>query len=100
MLTPRRFLLRTLLIVCGALAILALDAWADDWPQWMGPNRDDVWAEKGIVETFPAGGLKVLWRIPIAGGYSGPAVAAGKVFVMDYVRADGDTKNDFSARTK
>ena len=29
---------------------------AADWPQWMGPNRDDVWAETGIVETFPGGG--------------------------------------------
>ena len=35
---------------------------ADDWPQWMGPNRDNVWRESGIVKKFPAGGPKVLWR--------------------------------------
>ena len=30
-----------------------LAARADDWPQWMGPGRDDVWRAKGILETFP-----------------------------------------------
>ena len=48
---------------------------ADDWPQWMGPNRDDVWAETGIIEKFPESGLKMLWRKPVSGGFAGPAVA-------------------------
>jgi outer membrane protein assembly factor BamB len=61
---------------------------ADDWPQWMGPDRDNVWKETGVVETFPAGGPKVLWRTPLAGAYSGPAVADGKVYVTDYVTKD------------
>jgi hypothetical protein len=34
---------------------------ADDWPQWMGPQRDNVWREDGLLEKFPEGGLKVLW---------------------------------------
>lgn len=61
---------------------------ADDWPHWMGPGHRNVWAESGILERFPAGGPKVLWRTPIAGGYSGPAVARGKVYIMDYVTSD------------
>jgi outer membrane protein assembly factor BamB len=60
----------------------------DDWPQWMGPQRDNVWRETGILEKFPAGGPKVLWRSPVTGGYAGPAVADGKVFVTDYTTAD------------
>ena len=59
----------------------------------MGPNRDNVWRESGIVEKFPDGGPKVLWRTPIAGGYAGPAVADGKVFITDYVTTD-DVKVD------
>ena len=31
---------------------------ADDWPQWLGEKRDAVWRETGIVEKFPASGLK------------------------------------------
>jgi outer membrane protein assembly factor BamB len=56
---------------------------ADDWPQWLGPQRDGVWREKGILKKFPKGGPKVLWRKPIGGGYMGPAVAGGRVYVMD-----------------
>ena len=33
---------------------------------------------------FPESGLKVAWRTPLHGGYSGPAVAAGRVFVSDF----------------
>lgn len=61
---------------------------AEDWPQWMGPNRDNVWIETGVLERFPEGGPKVLWRQPLDGGYSGPAVADGRVFITDYVTTD------------
>jgi outer membrane protein assembly factor BamB len=86
--------MRTLLI-CNLLAGVA---YADDWPQWLGPTRDDVWKETGIVEKFPEGGPKILWRVPLAGGYSGPAVAGGKVYVTDFVRTSGDGQNDPASR--
>jgi outer membrane protein assembly factor BamB len=60
---------------------------ADDWPQWMGPRRDGVWRETGIVDKFPRDGPKVLWRTKIGAGYAGPAVANGHVFVTDHVLA-------------
>jgi outer membrane protein assembly factor BamB len=56
---------------------------ADDWPQWLGPNRDGVWRETGIVEEFPPQGPPVRWRTPIGRGYAGPAVAADRVYVTD-----------------
>jgi outer membrane protein assembly factor BamB len=62
---------------------------ADDWPQWLGPERDGVWREKGLVEKFPRGGPRVLWRTPLAAGYSGPAVVGDRVYVMDRERARG-----------
>lgn len=92
------------MIIRAALAALVLlsfsftAAIAEDWPQWMGPDRDGRWNETGILDKFPAGGAKILWRTPIAGGYSGPAVAAGKVYVTDYVRSAGEAKNDPGAR--
>ncbi|MCP4783329.1 MAG: PQQ-binding-like beta-propeller repeat protein [Fuerstiella sp.] len=51
----------------------------------MGSKRDNIWRESGIVKRFPDGGPHVLWQTPIAGGFAGPAVAAGRVFVADYV---------------
>ena len=64
---------------------------ADDWPQWMGPKRDNVWREEGILEKFPSGGPKKLWTAPLAGGYAGPAVAGESVFVSDYIKKTGET---------
>ena len=60
---------------------------AADWPQWMGPKRDDVWRESGLITTFPKQGLNILWRVPVGGGYAGPAVAGGRVFVTDFTPA-------------
>jgi len=57
---------------------------ADDWPEWRGSGRQSVWTEDGIVERFPTGGLKTTWRTPVNGGFSGPAVADGRVFVVDF----------------
>jgi outer membrane protein assembly factor BamB len=61
---------------------------ADDWPQWLGPERDGVWRETGILDKFPKDGPKVLWKIPIGGGYTGPAVVGDRVYVMDRVLPD------------
>lgn len=72
-----------LLAVAGSVG-LAGAAGAADWPQWMGPNRDNVWAEDGIVDTLPKDGPKVVWRAPVTVGYAGPAVALGKVFCQEY----------------
>ncbi|QEL18154.1 outer membrane protein assembly factor BamB family protein [Limnoglobus roseus] len=62
---------------------------ADDWPQWLGPKRDGVWREDGLIDTFPADGPKKLWEKPVGIGYGGPAVAGGKLFLMDRVLGDG-----------
>jgi outer membrane protein assembly factor BamB len=51
----------------------------------MGPTRDDVWREKGILDAFPKGGPPVLWRAKVSNGFSGPAVADGLVFLTDFV---------------
>ena len=73
-------------------ALLCVKAKADDWPQWLGPKRDGVWRERDIIKKFPTGGPKVNWRVPIGGGYAGPAVANGRVFIMDRQLAK-DTAN-------
>src|SRR5213079_2992823 len=75
---------------------------ADDWPQWLGPQRDGVWRETGIVSKFPPGGPKIRWRTPISEGYSGPAVANGKVYITDRVRPKGveNPESPFDKKTK
>lgn len=84
---------RTRTLALALLLLVPAAAPADDWPQWMGPQRDNVWREDGLLEQFPTDGPRVVWRTPIAGGYAGPAVANGRLFVTDYV-TEADTKTD------
>ncbi len=76
-----RWIVRFITLLCVPLHRTA----ADDWPQWLGPQRDGVWRETGIVKKFPEGGPRRLWRTELGSGYSGPAIANGKVYVMDRI---------------
>jgi outer membrane protein assembly factor BamB len=84
---------RSALAALAASLCLALPARGDDWPQWLGPQRDGVWRETGILDKFPEGGPAVKWRAKVHGGYAGPAVAGGRVFVTDYVTTGDQTPN-------
>ena len=101
--TIRRRGERCFRIVLAVLAFASFtprpQARGDDWPQWMGPRRDGVWRETGIVKAIPQKGLPVTWRAAVLGGYSGPAVADGRVYLMDYDRRDGDIANAPNDRT-
>src|SRR5437016_1020782 len=59
----------------------ALCAAEPEWPQWHGPNRDQVWAVR-LPETLLKE-IAPVWRKPLGGGFGGAAVADGRVFVMD-----------------
>ena len=76
-------------LLCGS-AIAAFSGsrtFADDWPQWGGPQRDLVWRESGIVNQLPGSGtLPRTWSTSIGEGYGGPSVADGRVYVMDRLR--------------
>ena len=56
---------------------------AEDWPGWLGPHRDGIWREQGLRDSLPKEGLKVRWRAPVGLGYAGPAVANGKIYLLD-----------------
>ena len=75
---------------CAVVSCLA-SAMADDWPQWLGPRRDGVWRETGIIERFPSNGLSFRWRIPVGAGYSGPSVAKGRIYLTDRQTTAGKT---------
>lgn len=89
------------LLMFALVSSISIDtACADDWNQWLGPQRDSVWRETGIIRTIPEGGLKPVWRTPIGSGFSGPAVSENRVFVTDYVKKDGDQAFDSGKRSQ
>jgi outer membrane protein assembly factor BamB len=54
----------------------------NDWPQWRGPNRDGVSTETGLLAAWPTSGPRVLWEAPTGMGYSCPAIAGGRVYLI------------------
>lgn len=68
--------------ICLAALCTFNAACADDWPQFLGANRDGKSAEKGLISEFPADGPEVLWRTPLGVGLSGVAIADGMAFTM------------------
>ena len=87
----KRSIVPTLILL--VVAATAIRSHADDWPQWLGPKRDSVWHESGIVASFPKEGLPIKWRVPVGHGYGGVAVAGNKVYLMDYDRTYGKVEN-------
>ena len=69
---------------------------APGWPQWRGLHRDGISAETGLLQAWPEGGPKLLWKVSgIGRGYSSPIVAAGGV----YITGDQDKELVISAFT-
>jgi outer membrane protein assembly factor BamB len=89
-----------LVVASTVLLVRAQECQATDWPQWLGESRDGVWRETGLVEKFPVGGPRVLWRVPLGAGYSGPSVASQRVYVMDLQRATDDKGQPLRATRK
>lgn len=52
------------------------------WPQWRGPKRDAVSAETGLLDTWPEGGPKLLWKANGLGrGWCSPIVTGGSLYI-------------------
>ena len=60
-------------------------AFASDWPQFLGPTRNGVYAGTDLAEAWPKDGPPVVWQRKVGQGFSGPVVASGKVILFDRV---------------
>ena len=55
---------------------------ADDWPNWRGPQANGQWDAPPLQETWPEK-LPTVWEAKVGPGYSGVAVAGGRVYTLD-----------------
>lgn len=83
----RRWYFLTIVVLLASAVMTSVRA--DDWPQWLGPRRDGVWRESGILDRFPEGSPKVRWRAKVGAGYAGPAVAGNRIYLLDRLVAEG-----------
>lgn len=53
------------------------------WPQFRGPDRDNISSETGFLDEWPDGGPKLRWEKKKLGeGFSTVSIADGKIFTM------------------
>jgi outer membrane protein assembly factor BamB len=65
------------------LAFVALPLASADWPQWRGPHRDGISPETGLLDVWPEGGPRQIWKIQGLGeGYAALAIAHGRIFTQ------------------
>src|SRR5262249_41816918 len=71
------------LISLLSLTFLSFSAFAEDWPQWQGPDRNAISKESGLLKEWPKDGPPLAWKIKgLGGGDSAPAIAAGRIYGM------------------
>ncbi len=56
------------------------------WTDFRGPRRDGRYDEMPILTDWPSGGLPLLWRQPVGGGYASFVIADGKAFTIEQRR--------------
>ncbi len=81
------------------LAVFANSLNAQDWTQFLGPDRNSISAQKGILRSWPETGPQQLWAVNVGIGYGGPVVKAGKVYLLDRDDAVGDNLRCFDLAT-
>ncbi len=74
-------------MVCCVTLIGAGAVLAQDWPQWLGPNRDAKVSGFNVPEKWPAA-LTQKWKIPVGAGDATPALVGDRLYV--FTRQGGD----------
>ena len=66
-----------------SLPVVVSNRALDDWPQWRGPKRDGISAEKGLLKDWPQGGPPLAWKAGGAGdGYSSFSSSGGRLYTL------------------
>ncbi len=81
----------TLVILLVSIA----NVYAQDWPQYLGPNRNSTSDQKGILRSWPKNGPEVLWTVDVGPGFGGPVIKDGKVYLLDRNDEVGDIMRCF-----
>jgi outer membrane protein assembly factor BamB len=69
-------------IVLFGLWLLITPSQAADWPQFLGPTRNGISTETALLDAWPEGGPKEVWRTPGGVGMSGVAIGRGRLVTL------------------
>lgn len=77
------------------LAVFTGSVCAQDWPQFLGPERNGTSPETGILRSWPETGPEILWTANVERGYGGPVIKDGRVYLLDRNDEKGDIMRCF-----
>lgn len=86
-------------ILTIALLVCMTTAYAQDWPQYLGPARNSESPQKNILRSWPETGPEVLWTLEVGLGNGGPIVKDGRVYFLDRDDTVGDEMRCFDLNT-
>lgn len=92
---------RALPLSCRVVLIVALaaaPAVAEDWAEFLGPHRNGVSDERGLLEVWPESGPPVAWTRKVGTGYSAPSVRGDRL-VLHHRLGDQEIVECFDAQT-
>lgn len=72
---------------------------AQDWPQYLGPDRNSTSPQKNIIRAWPESGPEVLWTVAVGYGNGGPVVKDGRIYFLDRTDSIGDEMRCFDLST-
>lgn len=73
------------ILVCGIFFWTGPNLFAENWPQFLGANRNGISSETGLLEKFATNGPPLAWQKEIGTGYSAPSVRDGKLVLFHRV---------------
>ena len=82
----------------AVLSLIAFTAFAEDWPNWRGPDHNGISKETGWSTKWPAEGPKKLWRAEVGIGFASFAVSQGRAYTSGNAN-DTDTVFCFDANS-
>ncbi len=53
-----------------------------DWPRILGPTDNGTTPESGLLQKFPAQGMRIVWEMPLGSGMGGPAISARRIVIF------------------
>jgi len=81
--------IRVAIGLCAVLFFSVNPGSTADWPQWLGPQRNAVSSETGLLKNWPAAGPQVVWRVPLGKGFSGISISQGRVYTL-FANSEGE----------
>jgi outer membrane protein assembly factor BamB len=89
--------MRNRLIISSAFLLIffTTSIYAQDWPQFLGPERNSTSPQKNLLRSWPESGPEVLWTVDLGKGFGGPVIKDSKVYLLDRDDITGDIMRCF-----